>query len=72
MGESGWESGGVDGNEWEHGLVQPLFNKVAGHNFIKKKLQPNFLAPTQVFTCEMCKIFKNTYFEEHLRTITPD
>ena len=23
--------------------------------------------PTQVFSCENCKIFKNTYFEEHLR-----
>ena len=23
---------------------------------------------TQVFSCEICKIFKNVYFEEHLRT----
>ena len=23
--------------------------------------------PTQVFSCEYCKIFRNTYFEEHLR-----
>ena len=23
-------------------------------------------SPTQVFFCEYCKIFKNTYFEEHL------
>ena len=23
---------------------------------------------TQVFSCEYCKIVKNTYFEEHLRT----
>ena len=22
----------------------------------------------QMFSCEICKIFKNTYFEEHLRT----
>ena len=22
--------------------------------------------PTQVFSCEYCKIFKNIYFEEHL------
>ena len=22
--------------------------------------------PTQVFFCEICEIFKNTYFEEHL------
>ena len=26
--------------------------------------------PTQVFSCEICEIFKNTYFEEHLRTTT--
>ena len=24
--------------------------------------------PTQVFSCEYCKIFKNIYFEEHLPT----
>ena len=24
--------------------------------------------PIQVFPCEYCKIFRNTYFEEHLRT----
>ena len=24
--------------------------------------------PTQVLSREICKIFKNTYFEEHLRT----
>ena len=24
--------------------------------------------PTQVFSCEYCEIFKNTYLEEHLRT----
>ena len=24
--------------------------------------------PTQVLSCEYCKIFKKTYFEEHLRT----
>ena len=24
--------------------------------------------PTQVFSCEYCKIFKNTYFDENLRT----
>ena len=44
-------------------LESPL-NKVAGlkaSNFIKKTL-------TQVFSGEICKIFKNTYFEELLRT----
>ena len=24
--------------------------------------------PTQVFSCEFCEIFKNTYFVEHLQT----
>ena len=23
--------------------------------------------PTQMFSCEICKVFKNTYFEEHLQ-----
>ena len=26
------------------------------------------MAPTPVFSCEICKMFKNIYFEEHLRT----
>ena len=34
-----------------------FFNKVAG-------LRPT----TQVFSCEFCKIFKNNFFVEHLRT----
>ena len=33
-------------------------------NFIIKRLQP----PTQVFSCEICKIFKNIYFQGHLQT----
>ena len=36
-------------------VLESLFNKVAG-------------TPTQVFSCEICEIFKNTYFEEHMRT----
>ena len=27
--------------------------------------------PTQVFSCEYCKIFKNTCFEQHLRMAAP-
>ena len=30
--------------------------------FLKKK------TPTQVLSCEICEIFKNTFFEEHLQT----
>ena len=33
--------------------------------YIYIKLQET---PTQAFSCEYCVIFKNTYFEEHLRT----
>ena len=35
-------------------------------NFIKKG------TPTQIFSCEYCEIFKNTFFEEHLRTAAFD
>ena len=35
--------------------------KKSACNFIKKRLQ-------QVFSFEICEIFKNTYFEEHLQT----
>ena len=46
-------------------LCQSLFfNKVTGGagNFIKK------LTLAQVFFCEFCEIFKNTFFTEHLWT----
>ena len=36
-------------------------------NFIKMQLYQKE-SPTQVFSCEICEISKNTYFEEHLRT----
>ena len=41
-------------------MLESLLNKVKG-------LQ-NKETPTQVFSCEYCEIFKNTYFEEHLQT----
>ena len=47
-------------------MLESLFNKVAG----LKASTPTLLkeTPTQVFSCEICKIFQSTYFEEHLRT----
>ena len=45
-------------------MLESFFNKVAGLkdcNFTKETL-------TQVFSCEYGKIWKNTYFKEHLRT----
>ena len=45
-------------------VPEPFFNKVAGvaWNSINKETL------AQVFSCEFCEIFKNTYFTEHLRT----
>ena len=34
-------------------------------NFTGKQIQRDF--STQVFSCEMCEILKNSHFEEHLR-----
>ena len=47
-------------------VLEALFNRVAGlraSNFIKR----DWDTATQVFSCEYCEIFKNTY-EENLRT----
>ena len=33
-----------------------------------ESLYDNKETPTQVFFCEYCDIFKNTYFEKHLGT----
>ena len=38
-------------------VLESFFNKVT-----------DLQTPTQVFSCEYCEIFKNTYFEEHLQT----
>ena len=51
----------------KHLCVCLFFNKVAGPrpspcNFIKKEAQ------AQVFSCEFCKISKNTFSTEHLWT----
>ena len=46
-------------------MLELLFNIVAGLedcNCIKKRI------PTQLLCYEYCKFFKNTYFEEYLRT----
>ena len=47
--------------------MESLFNRVAGlkaSNFIKRDSD----AAAQVFSCEYCKFFKNTYSQENLRT----
>ena len=41
-------------------MLELLFNKVSLLEIIS----------TQVFSCDICLIFKNTYFEERLRTTT--
>ena len=46
-------------------MLESLLNKVAGlkpYNFIKKETL------TQVFFYEFCKIFRNSYFAEHVQT----
>ena len=55
-------------------VPESLFNKVAGLSpatLLKKRLceSCNFIQKdtlAQVFSCEFCKIFKNTFFTEHL------
>ena len=41
-------------------MLKPLFKKLAGWRSLKK-------TKTQVFSCEVCKISKKTFFTEHLR-----
>ena len=44
-------------------FLESLFNKVAG---LKACIFNNKETPTQVFSCEYCEIFKNSFFIEHL------
>ena len=49
-------------------MLESLFNEVVGLRFVTllKKLQ------TQVFSCEICETFKNTYFHRTLPVATSD
>ena len=55
--------------------MKPLLNKVVGRKackFIKMRPQHRCvsvnIAKYLMLSCEYCKVSKNTYFEEHLRT----
>ena len=50
----------ISQNSQENTSVRVSFTGQAC-NFIKKE------TPTQMFSCEFCEIFKNTFFIEHLR-----
>ena len=66
----------------EQPFIDPLQNRCSWIKFTGKNLleslfnksqlwEPATLlkkAPTQVFFCEICKLFKNNYFKEHLWT----
>ena len=45
--------------------MKSLFSKIVGVQASKYKKE----TLTQVFSCEYCKTFENTYFKEHLRTM---
>ena len=56
----------ISQNSQENLCQSLIFNKVAGSrpqgcNLIKKETL------VQVFSCEFCKIYKNTFFIEHIR-----
>ena len=49
-------------------VLESLFNKVAGLRFVTLLKKP----PTQVFSCEICETFKNTYFHRILPVAASD
>ena len=49
-------------------VLESLFNKVAGLSFVTLSKKP----PTQVFSCEICETFKNTYFHRTLPVAASD
>ena len=50
--------------------MKKLFLKISESSQENTFVEVCFLeTPTQVFSCKDCKIFKNTYFEKHLRTV---
>ena len=51
-------------------MFESFFNKIFNKVFRPARLSKG--TPTQVFSCEYCEIFKNTYFEEDLSTAASD
>ena len=49
-------------------MLESLLNKVAGLRFVTLLKNP----PTQVFSCEICETFKNTYFHRTLPVAASD
>ena len=49
-------------------MLESHFNKVAGLRFVTLLKKP----PTQVFSCEICETFKNTYFHRTLPVAASD
>ena len=43
-------------------MLESLLDKAAGLELYQKE------TITQLLSCEICEIFKNAYFEDHLRT----
>ena len=53
-------------------MLESLFDKVpdlqAHKRVSKSPCRSAIQTPKQVFSCEICQIFKDTYFKEHQRT----
>ena len=47
-------------------MLDSLLIKLKASNFIKKE------TTTQIFSCEICEIFKNTYIQKYLLTTISD
>ena len=47
-------------------MLESVFNEVAGLQ-LQVCLKET---PTQVLSCEICEVLKNTFFTEHLFTVT--
>ena len=49
-------------------MSKSLLNKVAGDPTTSLKID----STSDDFSCEYCEIYKNTYFQEHLRTFASE
>ena len=48
------------------GKIRKLYKETPVLESLFKKVSRNKETPTQVFSCEFCEAFKNTFFTEHL------
>ena len=67
--EFGAKAGAAVSNKYQTQLKKTVFAAAKTHrSHCRYSVKEGLQGPAQVFSCQCCETFKNTYFEKRLRT----